>query len=581
MLLMLFPLSAAALPQRLVLLLDGVAYRDMKALQGGILCTNGSRQIYRRAFDRGYFPVSRNISTFPSTSDVAWTEILGDRPLPGYQRTYFSGAADTEIFQNGVTTTMEFEKQMHWQLTSAFYRAMGYVHPGPVFRHELNALADAFLNATNVAGNYYAMIRTTDDAQHMSGDIFDMLCALDARLQELRDQYKMVEGHDLDVLILSDHGNNHAGAGKRVDVRSFLEKEGYRPGEIIREPKDVVLPTAGIESWVEIHNAPAETQRLLTALSQLEGVDIVTACVPDQTNKFIIVDSKGRRALIEWQPESGRFRYAPETGDPLDYRMVIEELATKNKLDEEGFATADDWMAETVSHHYPLALERIARAHTRVTLNPATILISLKSGYVHAGWLVKTASGLMTSGGTHGALDDDNSDGIVLSSFSTTQDTSSSRIAGLFGGFTGLRDYRAEEAGAEWFSGKAQAMTMIKRNHLDDAEHCPLPDGLFLRVWAPALARCDVGTPLEIALEKTSPYPGPSARGGSAPDIRHVTLDQPPLFHSECERLYAVPAGLALEPQRVYKISGWTREDRLPLFAFSFRTDALGKPVAY
>jgi hypothetical protein len=107
-----FPVTSFALPDRLVLGLDGVAYRDMKALQAGILYTNiwGIR-VPLQAFSpgEGYFPVSRLISTFPSTSDVAWTDIFGDRPLPGYQRTYFSTAANSQIIINGITTTMEHE----------------------------------------------------------------------------------------------------------------------------------------------------------------------------------------------------------------------------------------------------------------------------------------------------------------------------------------------------------------------------------------------------------------------------------------------------------------------------------------
>ena len=93
-----FATPGFALPARLVLALDGIAYRDMKALQSGITRTNfWGKPLQLRAFtaEEGYFPVSRMVSTFPSTSDVAWTDIFGDRPLPGYQRTYFSAAANS------------------------------------------------------------------------------------------------------------------------------------------------------------------------------------------------------------------------------------------------------------------------------------------------------------------------------------------------------------------------------------------------------------------------------------------------------------------------------------------------------
>jgi hypothetical protein len=111
-----------------------------------------------------------------------------------------------------------------------------------------------------------------------------MLSTLDDTLQQLRARYKAREGRDLDILILSDHGNNHAGAGQRVKVRTFLKKAGYRITKSLLTPKDIVLPTAGIESWVELHNSPAETERLVQLLSHLKGVDILTAPVAGQTN---------------------------------------------------------------------------------------------------------------------------------------------------------------------------------------------------------------------------------------------------------------------------------------------------------
>src|SRR5207253_7486687 len=70
----------------------------------------------RRAFDRGYYPVSRLVSTFPSSSDVAWTEILANDPLPGYQRSFFDIAANQAVSQSGISTTVEYESQMHSQI---------------------------------------------------------------------------------------------------------------------------------------------------------------------------------------------------------------------------------------------------------------------------------------------------------------------------------------------------------------------------------------------------------------------------------------------------------------------------------
>jgi len=440
--------SSASLPSRLVLLLDGVSYRDVEALQQGTISKKiRGRQVPLQAFRHGYFPASRLISTFPSISDPAWTEILGNHPGPGYQRTYFSTTTGSQVSLNGVTSSAEYEIQMSWQMQGNLRRVTSYGSPVRSFRYELNEVVKSFLRSNGE--NFYALIHSTDSAQHLWGDIHSMLCALDEKLQELRATYRAREGKDLEILILSDHGNNHAGGGTRIGVKSFLARHGYRVTKSLVGPRDVVLPTAGIESWVEIHNSPSETTNLVQLLSHLAGVDLITARAPDQTNHFIVMNSKGELAVIESDAERNSFKYEIQTGDPLNFRSVVEALADNDELDANGFATADAWMAETLTHHYPLALERIVRGHTKLALNPASILISLDNAHVHSGWLLKRGIGLVRSGGTHGALDDINSTGVLLSSFAPTKDTSTSRAAALFDGFKGRPGSHRKENAAE------------------------------------------------------------------------------------------------------------------------------------
>src|SRR5512133_2865784 len=135
LLLALAPPAQAVLPRRLLLLIDRVAYRDVVALQQGVSVAGpNGKPVYRQAFTNGYFPASRLVSTFTSTSDIAWTEMLGNTPLPGYQRTYYSRAANASVRQNGVTSTMPYEQQMTWQEQNGFRRASAYVATLQTFR---------------------------------------------------------------------------------------------------------------------------------------------------------------------------------------------------------------------------------------------------------------------------------------------------------------------------------------------------------------------------------------------------------------------------------------------------------------
>ena len=586
------PSTGVALPRRLVIGLDGIAFRDMEALQAGVTYTNFWGGVeHRQAFspEEGYFPVSRLISTFPSTSDVAWTDIYGDRPLPGYQRTYFCAAGNSEISQNGVTTTVEHEWQMDWQAQSPFVRSMGYIRSAHTFDYEAREMIKNFWDTKNTNADFYAYIRASDDAQHLDRDIFSLLCLLDNQLQDLRARYKTQTGRDLQILILSDHGHNHAGPGQRVKAQAFLEKAGYNVTQSIVNSNDVVLPVAGIEDWVEVHNSPAATEKLAELFTHLKGADIIAARLPDQTNRFLVLNSQGEGTVIEWNPAKNSFRYSAENGDPLDYLPVVKSLAQKNLLDAGGFATADAWMDATMTNHYPLALERIVRGLTCVTLNPATILISLDNQYVNAGWLVKRASRLEDYGSTHGALDDINSDGIVLNNFKPTRDTSTGRVAAQFDDFPGLRNYRAQEAGAEWVAKKEQSLTRIARDPFDrDYQSLPT-NGVFLRVWSPQLISVDTNAPLEVAIQKIPRYAslqtGRGTRDPVDPPGLRLTFNNPISFSDQfpCERIYNCPPDLVLEPQTEYQISGWIPDHlrRKFLFEFDFYTNARGRPAAF
>ncbi len=577
--LLILPAVSRALPARLVLALDGVAYRDLQALQAGMTHTNfWGRTSQRQAFTaaEGYFPVSRMISTFPSASDVAWTDIFGDCPLPGYQRTYYSAAANSIISINGVTTTMEHERQMDWQEQNGFMRAMGYLFPVHAFHHEMDGVVANFWSSSN-QHDYYVYVRASDDAQHLDRDIFALLCQLDQLLQELRARYRARTGHDLEILILSDHGHNHAGRGIRVKDAAFLEKAGYRVAKTIAGPKDVVLPVVGIESWVELHCQPGETEKLAQLLCGLKGVDVLAAVVPDQTNRFLIMDAKGERADIQWNPAQNAFRYVPLSGDPIHYQPVVEALTHNHQFDADGFATADAWMEVTETNHYPLALERIVRGLTRGALNPATILISLDNRYVNDDWFTDTGSRLVTCGSTHGGLDDICSDGIVLSNFAPTRDTSSGRVAGLFGNFIDVKNFRAEETGAELVTKREQALTRIPHLPFDREFQQLSGDGVYLRIWSPRVAKLDVKAPIAVAIQKIPVY-------STSPGPRQIIFDQPlALPESANERIYALPVDLKLEPHAEYTISGWLPDEPHAgrLFNFSFYTDSAGQPAAY
>jgi len=222
-------------------------------------------------------------------------------------------------------------------------------------------------------------------------------------------------------------------------------------------------------------------------------------------------------------------------------------------------------------------------------MNPATILISLANDYVHAGWLVMAATRLVKSGGTHGGLDDLNSTGILLSSYAPTQDTTTTRIAGLYGGFSGLRDSRVNEQGAEWVSAAGQAMIAVNRGPLDWAHHRLPSEQVFLHIWTPHFGPATLNSPIEVFLKQIRPICSPKARPWNEAPCevagQRFLLETPVAFPDSTrhERVYALPPDLSLELQKEYSIRArfQTGGKAVRLFRFTFFTDDRGLPAAY
>lgn len=563
-------MCCAGLPKRLVLAVDGVPFRDMQALQQGITYRNSKNRIVRcHAFHRGYFPATRVISTYPSASDVAWTDVFGGKPLPGYQRTYFNKAANRKIVQNGVTTTMEYEHEMDWQEQGSFHRTMGYVRPLEAFKREVRQLARNFLSATNHHDDtFYVLMRSTDDAQHLAGDILELMCALDRKLEEIRAEYRAREGRELELVIMSDHGNNHAGAGSRVEVGKFLKRAGFNIAKSIHGPEDVVLPTAGIESWVEIHNHPDSTERLVELLSHLNGVDVVTGRIESPAEKFIVMNSKGERAEVYANIARGRYRYHPCDGDPLGYIPVLKSLAAQSVVLPDGVVDQQVWLKATAAHRYPAAPQRIALGHTLASQNTASIIISLDNKFVHSAYVIKKGSEFVKFGGTHGALDDLNCAGMLVNNIRPVEDTLTRHIAGLFEGFPGRRDYRAVENGAEWLrSGPAGRAR--------------------LRVWSPALAELGDNASIDVVVQKAGMFARSRTWAGTI-DLTSAGESLVPFMETStharktCVRCCTLPDDFILEPQSEYRatviITGGRKAQKCNV---EFGTDSRGLPVGY
>lgn len=412
------------LPNRLVIGIDGVGFADMQAAQQA------------GAF-RAFYPVSRLISTFPSISDIAWSEIFQVAPPPGYQRVYFR-LDEQRTIGGGLDPIrpIEFERRMHLGFDQKTHHLSSYVAPARAARGELATLSRVFFEAHGIE-TFYAYLPAPDAMQHVRGDLGRYLDRLDGELARLLATYRARTGEDLELVLVSDHGHNGRWNAEMLDLPEFLKRHGYQVTRKIATPKDVVFSTDGVTTGVGVFVAAPEVTRLATALASMRGVELVSWVPDGATDRVGVRDAFGHQAWI-LRRANGDLAYVPASGDPLGYAPLVTRLADSGLLDGAGFASSHAWLQVSATHEYPAALDRIVRGHHDVTQNPAPILLSIADGFQVANGMTSFFNQLRPLGGTHGGLNAVNSLGIVMSTYRPTSDALSTDVARQFDGFARL-----------------------------------------------------------------------------------------------------------------------------------------------
>ncbi|MEK7692407.1 MAG: alkaline phosphatase family protein, partial [Bdellovibrionota bacterium] len=410
---------AEQLPKRLVIALDGLAYDDVLKVQ-----TTEKRCM------QSFYPASRAVSTYPSLSDIAWADMLRVAPPAGYQRYYYSTRRNQIIGGSlaDMGNPQEYEHRMHLVFDKLSQHAKAYVASFKMAKTEIRGITEKFFESRNTK-NFYAYMLTTDTVGHTAGDMEGLICYLDENLQRMQAKYKAVTGRDLEIALMSDHGNNHANQGKLTNLKENLRDHGFEIGSHIVGPKDVAFTTGGILTSASVFMKPESLASVAEVAIQSTGVDLITYVDQNDASTVYVRKPNGDIARVIFDRASGRYGYAPVVGDPLSYLPVMEAMRAAGKLDEKGFATDVDWVTYSSGHYYPVAPVRVYRGHHEITRNPAPLIVSLADGWEITYGFVKAISRMHKRGGTHGALSAGGSNGVVITNYKPTQDVYTAQVS--------------------------------------------------------------------------------------------------------------------------------------------------------
>lgn len=469
--LLLFPLALSCVPlrrsppaeppiaNRLVLALDGVDYRDITAARA-------------RGLFASFRPPSRLVSTFPSISDIAWHDILGVQPPPGYQRIFYSARQNAVVGELlDAITPIEYERRMDLAFGLKLHHLAAYLMSDQVARQEVDVDVRQFLSRGG-RPTIYAYNVGPDALQHTRGDLASYLAHLDAKLIALQREYRRRTGRDLELVILSDHGHNRAVAAEFLPVVEALKAHGFHVAASLRDPGDVAFSVDGVTTGFGVFAHPDSVRRVASLLASLDGVAVVST--RDREAGIVVRAGEATAEITTRQRgDTTLYRYRPVTGDPLGYRDVLVRMTYDHAVSADSFATAATWLRYTAAEPFPAAPPRIVAGHTAVTLNPAPILVSLDDKVRVGLGAVSVANRMRPLGGTHGALSATNSLGVVMSNFVDTHDDLTSTVRQQFGGFDDLYDPRSK---ASFLSLSTPAM--LRRDRWSGFSGTVVPDAV-------------------------------------------------------------------------------------------------------
>ncbi len=490
------------LPRRIVLALDGVSYRDVERMQW-------DGEIFR-----DFHPVSRNVSTFPSISDVSWADIFRTEAPNGYQRYHYSIGRNQIVggSMSDLGNPIEYERRMHLAFEELGHHLHSYLFAADAAEVEIREIERRFFAMRDQAEVFYVYVLSTDTLQHTGGDIRGLLRSLDAGLRRMKRRYREETGDRLEILMVSDHGHNHVGNGQRLPIEEIFLANGFRKVTSLRNPGDVVYTTAGILNSLALYASDSDLDRLETLLLRTQGVDLVSRVGRREGSRGTSFDDvtlssaagKGSARIRQVAPD--RYSYESiEGGDPLDYAPVIQQLRHAGKFEEATqSARSSDWLEATLGHLYPAAPERIYRGHRFITKNPSKLIVSLVPGFENADPTVKWMTHFKRRGGTHGSLRADDSLGILLSNFQPTRDTTTQNVARQFE-FLGMRNYESTGRGARFYGSEATGWDYLAREAVADGNPLLDPQNLFLNLWdaqAPSFEAMGLATQYRVRVRE-------------------------------------------------------------------------------
>ena len=387
-------------PKRLVLCLDGVGYNSFK-------------EIYDGGYFKGFYPPVPMVATFPSISNPNWARLFRTELEKSFTHAHFDPNVKTYTGKGKVVgnlldhlnKSLIYEKMFDFKPEGFFQHFVNLTYIKTSALYWLDSIERDLFKSFNKE-NYYAFIVNTDFIAHLYGKeaTFEYLAEVDKRLQKIQKLYKKKYGSQLEIVILSDHGNHFYEKIGHIDHNATLEKYGWSPGKTLSTKKDYVFAAPELISFGAFYCFQESKNKLAIDLSNDIGIDFTLV---QNTPNIIDIYARGAKDHIR------------VTIDPLAKTVKYEVLKGQDIFGHRNVFNGktigwDEYFYKTYNDDYPYAAVRAWDSFNVNAKEHAPVLASAKPAMVFTNLTLKILSlGKLKS--AHGSMYGPESRGVVIS----------------------------------------------------------------------------------------------------------------------------------------------------------------------
>lgn len=386
------------LPKKLLLSLDGIDFDHFKKMQDG-------------GYFRSFKPVAPMVATFPSISDPNWAKILRTPLEISFTKQHF----DQNLSNGkGEVTGGLIDHVFRPPLYESFF---DFKPEGPIARiasmaysetsgiYWLDVLEKQIFESRGKKV-FKAFIVNTDIIAHTKGldGIYRYLSELDKKINQLRAHFKEKFHQELEVILVSDHGNAFL-KPKSVNVDQTLTEDGWTLTSTLENDRDVVVVIPEILSFAPFFVKPTHEATLAKSLSRTVGVHVsLFLSAPDQVD---FLSHAGRwHTRANFDQKNKKIRYQVLKGqDPFGHFKFF-------KGHEVSYAK---YFQESLATDYPNAIVRALEGLTQNSTQKPSVLVSPILGYVFSNKTLELVTKIMGLESVHGSFHRTETLGIFVS----------------------------------------------------------------------------------------------------------------------------------------------------------------------